>query len=170
MWRGWELYLDDQNRVNLRLINVLPTNLIHVRSIDSISKDDWHHIAFTTDGSGEAKGIRFYKDGEPIEKVSLIDNLYKSILPTKRDKEKGFVVTERPLKIGRSNEGSTGDYGLFNGKMDEFKFYGEELTPFDVKFIYQKTLGENYPIEWPLVKEHLIKKDQRVYHDAIATF
>ena len=162
LWRGWELYLDDQNRVNLRLINVLPTNLIHVRSIDSISKDDWHHIAFTTDGSGEAKGIKFYRDGEPIEKVSLIDNLYKSILPTKRDKEKGFVVTERPLKIGRSNEGSTGDYGLFNGKMDEFKFYGEELTPFDVKFIYQKTLGENYPIEWPLVKEHLIKKDPEI--------
>ena len=35
---GWELYLDDQNRINLRLINVLPTNLIHVRSMDSISR------------------------------------------------------------------------------------------------------------------------------------
>ena len=92
----------------------------------------------------------------------MIDNLYKSILPTKRDKDKGFVVTERPLKIGRSNEGSTGDYGLFNGKMDEFKFYIEELTPYDVKFIHQKTLGENKPIEWPLVKEHLIKKDPKI--------
>ena len=45
LWRGWELYLDDQNRINLRLINVLPTNLIHVRSMDSISRNDWHHIA-----------------------------------------------------------------------------------------------------------------------------
>ena len=95
LWRGWELYLDDQNRINLRLINVLPTNLIHVRSTDSISRHDWHHIAFTTDGSGQAKGIRLFKNGEPIEKVSLINNLYKSILPTKRDREKGFVEKEK---------------------------------------------------------------------------
>ncbi|MEK9516908.1 MAG: hypothetical protein VWZ97_02705, partial [Flavobacteriaceae bacterium] len=36
LWRGWEYYLDDQNKVNLRLINVSPSNLIHVRSVDSL--------------------------------------------------------------------------------------------------------------------------------------
>ena len=163
LWRGWELYLDDQNRINLRLINVLPTNLIHVRSMDSISRNDWHHITFTTDGSGESEGVSLYRNGEQIEKVILINNLYKSILPTKRDKEKGFVDNEKSkLQIGRSNEGSTGDYGLFTGKMDEFKFYNEELTEFEVKNIYQKTLGNDNPIEWQLVKKHLIKKDPKI--------
>ena len=97
---------------------------------------------------------------ENIEKVILINNLYKSILPTKRDKEKGFVDNKKSkLQIGRSNEGSTGDYGLFTGKMDEFRFYNEELTEFEVKTIYQKTLGNDNPIEWQLVKKHLIKKE-----------
>ena len=127
----------DRNRINLRLINVLPTNLIHVRSIDSISRNDWHHITFTTDGSGESEGVSLYRNGEQIEKVILINNLYKSILPTKRDKEKGFVDNEKSkLQIGRSTEGSTGDYGLFTGKMDEFKIYSEELTEFEVNIIW----------------------------------
>ena len=163
LWRGWELYLDDQNRINLRLINILPSNLIHVRSTDSISRHDWHHIAFTTDGSGQAKGIRLFKNGEPIEKVSLINNLYKSILPTKRDREKGFVEKEKAsLSIGRSNEGSTGDYGLYTGKMDEFRFYNNELSKYEVKTIYQKTIGNDKPIEWSLVREHLINKDPKI--------
>ena len=31
-WRGWDIYLDNENYINMRLINVLPTNLIHVKS------------------------------------------------------------------------------------------------------------------------------------------
>lgn len=162
LWRGWEFYLDDENRINLRMINVLPTNLIHVRTKDTISLDQWHHLAFTIDGSGETEGIKFYRDGELLEKENLINNLYKSIIPTTRQKDKGFVDTERPLIIGRSYEGFNGDNGLFSGKLDELRFYGSELTPFEIKSVYSESLGENHPAEWPLVKDHLIRKNERI--------
>ena len=31
-WRGWDFYLDDKNYLNIRLINIAPSNMIHVRS------------------------------------------------------------------------------------------------------------------------------------------
>ena len=37
-WRGWDIYLDNQNFINMRLINVLPTNLIHVKSTEVLKK------------------------------------------------------------------------------------------------------------------------------------
>ena len=38
-WRGWDIYLDNENHINMRLINVLPSNLIHVKSDLIIEKD-----------------------------------------------------------------------------------------------------------------------------------
>ncbi len=104
LWRGWEYYLDDQNRINLRLINVSPSNLIHVRSVDSIPIHQWQSLTLTVDGSGKADGVKMYRNGKTIEKVSVIDNLYKSMLPTRRDREKGFVNSERNLVGWRSYE------------------------------------------------------------------
>ena len=163
LWRGWEYYLDDQNRINLRLINVTPSNLIHVRSVDSIQRNEWQHLSVTVDGGGKAEGVRLYHNGKEIEKVGVIDNLYKTMLPTRRDPEtKGFVSTKRDLVIGRSYEGSTGDYGLFTGQLDELKFFKGVLTPFEIQSINSETLGQEKVIAWPVVKEHLIEKDPKI--------
>ena len=162
LWRGWEYYLDDQNKLNLRLINVSPSNLIHIRSLDSIVLNKWHHLGVTVDGSGKANGVQFYRNGKPMQTEVVIDNLYKTMLPTTRDRKKGFVDTKRKLVIGRSYEGSTGDYGLFSGRMDEFKFFKGELTPYEVQTIYSETLGEEQSIVWPMIKKHLIEKDPKI--------
>jgi hypothetical protein len=58
--------------------------------------------------------------------------------PTRREIEKGFVETKRNMIIGRSYEGSTGDYGLFSGKLDELKFFNGVLTPFEVQSVYSE--------------------------------
>ena len=162
LWRGWEYYLDDQNKLNLRLINVSPSNLIHIRSLDSIVLNKWHHLGVTVDGGGKANGVQFYRNGKPMQTEVVIDNLYKTMLPTTRDRKKGFINTDRKLMIGRSNEGSTGDYGLFSGRMDEFKFFKGELTPFEVQSVYSETLGEEQSIVWPIIKKHLIEKDPKI--------
>lgn len=162
LWRGWEYYLDDQNRVNLRLINVTPSNLIHVRSIDSLQRNEWQHLSVTVDGSGKAEGVRLYNNGKEIEKVGVIDNLYKTMIPTRRDREKGFVTTKRDLVVGRSYEGSTGDYGLFTGQLDELKFFKGVLTPFEIQSIHSETLGKEEAIAWPIVRKHLIEKDPKI--------
>ena len=162
LWRGWECYLDDQNKVNLRLINVAPSNLIHVRSVDSLQLNTWHHLTLTVDGSGKTEGVQFFHNGKEIETEGVIDNLYKTIKPTYRDIEKGFVSAQRNLIIGKSYEGSTGDYGLFTGKLDELKFFNGVLTPFEIQSIYSKNSKQKEEIQWPVVQNHLIEKDPKI--------
>ena len=162
LWRGWECYLDDQNKVNLRLINVAPSNLIHVRSVDSLQLNTWHHLSLTVDGSGKTEGVQFFHNGKEIETEGVIDNLYKTIKPTYRDIEKGFVSAQRNLIIGKSYEGSTGDYGLFTGKLDELKFFNGVLTPFEIQSIYSKNSKQKEEIQWPVVQNHLIEKDPKI--------
>ena len=162
LWRGWECYLDDQNKVNLRLINIAPSNLIHVRSLDSMQLNTWQHLTLTVDGSGKTEGVQFFHNGKEIETEAVVDNLYKTIKPTYRDREKGFVSAQRNLIIGKSYEGSTGDYGLFTGKLDELKFFNGVLTPFEVQSIYSENSKQKEKINWPLVQNHLIEKDPKI--------
>jgi hypothetical protein len=162
LWRGWEYYLDDQNRVNLRLINVAPSNLIHVRSVDSLQLNTWQHLIVSVDGSGKTDGVKFYQNGKEIKTIGVIDNLYKTIKPTKPDFEKGFVERKQNVIIGRSYEGSTGDYGLFSGKLDELKLFKGVLTPFEVQSIHSENTEEKEKIKWPVIQKHLVEKDSKI--------
>ena len=67
--------------MNLRLISSLPGDAIHVKSTDSLKLNNWHHIAFSYDGSGNASGIILFLNGEKINKKVVFENLKKSILP-----------------------------------------------------------------------------------------
>ena len=162
LWRGWECYLDDQNRVNIRLINVTPSNLIHVRTVDSIKTNQWHHLAVTLDGTGKTEGVQLFLNGEKIAQQGIINNLYKTMIPTKRDRKKGFVETDRSLIVGKSYEGSTGDYGLFMGKLDEFKFFKGVLTPFEVRSIYAENTNQKTETPWEEVQQHVIEKNSEI--------
>ncbi|MEC8635845.1 MAG: DUF1553 domain-containing protein, partial [Bacteroidota bacterium] len=162
LWRGWECYLDDKNKVNLRLINIAPSNLIHVRSVDSLQLNAWQHLTLTVDGSGKTDGVQFFHNGKEIETEAVLDNLYKTIKPTYRDREKGFVSAQRNLIIGKSYEGSTGDYGLFTGKLDELKFFNGVLTPFEIQSIYSENSKQKDEIQWPVIQNHLIEKNPKI--------
>ena len=162
LWRGWECYLDDQNRVNIRLINVTPSNLIHVRTVDSIKTNQWQHLAVTLDGTGKTEGVQLFLNGEKIAQQGIINNLYKTMIPTKRDRKKGFVETDRSLIVGKSYEGSTGDYGLFMGKLDEFKFFKGVLTPFEVRSIHAENTNQKTETPWEEVQQHVIEKNSEI--------
>ena len=162
LWRGWECYLDDQNRVNIRLINVTPSNLIHVRTEDSIKTNQWQHLAVSLDGTGKTEGVQLFLNGEKIAQQGIINNLYKTMIPTKRDRKKGFVETDRSLIVGKSYEGSTGDYGLFMGKLDEFKFFKGVLTPFEVRSIHAENTNQKTETPWEEVQQHLIEKNSEI--------
>ncbi|MGB0656663.1 MAG: DUF1553 domain-containing protein, partial [Flavobacteriaceae bacterium] len=85
-----------------------------------------------------------------------------TIKPTYRDRKKGFVSAQRNLIIGKSYEGSTGDYGLFTGKLDELKFFRGVLTPFEIQSIYSENSKQKEDIEWSVVQNHLIEKDPKI--------
>ena len=150
-WRGWDIYLDNQNFINMRLINVLPTNLIHVKSTEVVKKDIWTHVTFSYDGSSSANGIIIYIDGKKSNLEIKVNNLYKSIhpVPVGKKSESGFPLNirkkdKRPLRVGRSGMYHSGDKGLFSGTVDDIFLFSKDLTSLESYSIYN-----SYNIYYP---------------------
>ena len=129
--------------------------------MDSLQLNAWQHLTLTVDGSGKTEGVQFFHNGKEIETEAVVDNLYKTIKPTYRDREKGFVSAQRNLIIGKSYEGSTGDYGLFTGKLDELKFFNGVLN-FKIQSIYSENSKQKDEIQWPVIQNHLIEKNPKI--------
>lgn len=124
-WRGWDFYLEDDNRLSLRLINSLPHNLIHLRSQDSIRLNSWTHVAFSYDGSGQASGVKLFIDGHQIQADVLYDRLYKNIRTIGSG---AHQETNRPLRVSKSYRSFTGDNGIFRGSIDEIRLYNRVIS------------------------------------------
>ena len=153
-WRGWDFYLDDQNHLNLRLVNMSPGNMVHVRSKDSIKVNEWTHLSFSYNGNGKANGVHLFKNGTPFLVETKINNLSKSIKPVSAS---GINLEERAVLIGKTYEGSTGDNGLFIGTMDDLKIYDKALSALEALFIFNQYKKENSLPNESLLKEHWIQ-------------
>ena len=132
-----------------------PGNMIHIRSKDSLPINQWTQLAFTYEGTGEAEGVKLYQNGAPLIFEILIDKLSKSIKPVSAS---GLKLEKRPILIGKTYEGSTGDNGLFMGKMDEIKIYGRPLTGLEVKQLFSQYSEQESQIDQTLIQNHWIKK------------
>ena len=152
-WRGWDLFLDDNNYINFRLISSLPENVIHVKSPDSLKINKWDHLAFTYDGSGEASGVKLFLNGNQIDQIVKTDNLYKSIKPVSSS---GIREERRSVKVGESYDGSSGDNRIFKGKMDELFIFNKSLSSFEIKTLFNKYDIDKKLISNELKREHLV--------------
>jgi hypothetical protein len=146
LWRGWDFFLDSLNHLNARLVSSLPHNYIHVRSKDSIRKHKWHHVAFSYNGSGKAKGLEIFIDGKKESVDVPYDRLYKSI---KTIKDKEHTLYTRSIKVAQNYSFSTGENGLFQGKIDDIRLYGRAITPLEVQYIYNQDIGSPKEINEP---------------------
>ena len=140
-WSGWDLYLDSLNHLNARLIHSLPHNYIHVRSKDSIKKDEWQHLAFTYDGSGKSKGLQLFIAGKKVATTVPYDRLYKSI---KTLRSAIHNIEARPVKVAKSYRSFTGENGIFKGALDDIRIYSRTLAPLEIA-----KLAEEYNAEAP---------------------
>ena len=152
-WRGWDMFLDDNNYINFRLISSLPENVIHVKSPDSLKINKWDHLAFTYDGSGEASGVKLFLNGNQIDQIVKTDNLYKSIKPVSSS---GIRKERRSVKVGESYDGSSGDNRIFKGKMDELFIFNKSLSSFEIKTLFNKYDIDKKLISNELKREHLV--------------
>lgn len=153
-WRGWDFYLEDDNRISFRLISSLPHNLIHVRSVDSIMLNTWTHVAFTYDGSGRAHGAKIYIDGKQVDVDVIYDRLYKNIRTISSGANKEI---HRALRISKSYRSFTGDNGIFKGKIDEMRLYNRSISSLEVAFL----AGFNAPGE-AHHRDHFINRDREI--------
>ena len=135
-WRGWDFYLDENNRLNVRLIHSLPHNYIHLQSAKQITLNEWTHVGFSYDGLADADGIRIYINGTKQPGVVQYNKLYKSIHPVASGHHK---KTDRALNIGQSGRAFSGEYGIFLGQMDDLYLFNRELTNIEFRLLFDST-------------------------------
>ncbi|WP_241684985.1 DUF1553 domain-containing protein [Cyclobacterium xiamenense] len=137
-WRGYELYLDSLNRINVQLIHALPHNAIHVSSDQRLPTNEWTHVAFTYDGSGKASGLRVFINGQQSKGQVEKDNLYKSILPVNTS----YTVVDKALRLARSYRVFSGDDGIYTGSLADLKIYKRALTDWEVAGLFSEEAGK----------------------------
>ncbi len=137
-WRGWELYLDSANHPSVKLINSLPHNLIHIKSQETIPVGEWTQLAFTYDGTADASGLKIYVNNKEVKTKNLFNKLYKTIRTVNFGNHK---AVNRPIRIARSYRGHTGEFGIYNGAVDEVRVFNKTLSGAEIDQLYQTTIG-----------------------------
>ena len=137
-WRGWDLFLDNENRPSIRLIGFWPHNYLQVTGGVSIPAGDWRHVLFTYDGSGRADGTHLYVDGKKVKSFTNYDNLYRTLVHSWEEQE-GWK--QKPAMVGRSGRFYTGDNGVFSGSIDQVNLFNRYLTAREVAALYHHESG-----------------------------
>ena len=155
-WRGWDFYLEEDNTLSARLINALPHNLIHIRSEKEVPLNQWTHVAFTYDGSGQAMGMRLFINGAQVVADVLYDRLYQNIRPIGSGAQEEI---DRPLRISKSYRSFTGDNGIFRGSIDHLFIYDRAISRAEIAVIFGHTVGE---LDNTLKLDHAIRQDKKI--------
>jgi len=139
-WRGWDLFLDQENRPTIRLSSFLPHNYIQITAGRAIPKNEWHHVFFTYDGSAKARGLQLYVNGKTAHAEVNYDNLYRSII----NKWKAVEGWQQwPVMVGRSGRYFNGDSGAFTGSVDEIKLFNRYLSPLEVAVLFEAEINSS---------------------------
>lgn len=123
--RGYDISLF-KNKVSLRIAHGWPFNAIQAKTLESLSVQEWSHIAVTYDGSSKAEGIGIYINGEPWDVRIEQDNLFKSI---RVDRENGTYKGQDFLIGERSSFEDIQYEGL---KLDDIKVFDRQLSETEV--------------------------------------
>ncbi len=160
--RGWDLALDSNNHLRVRLIHRLPDEIISVVSNIPVTENTWHQVGFTYDGSKSANGIVLFLNGNKIENQIQYDQLRRSIIPISGETMKPDTI---PLVVGKSNRLWMDDLGMFQGSIDEISIYDRQLSQWDM---VQLAFSDHIPTEelmhdhWFLYDISFNKKRKRI--------
>jgi hypothetical protein len=127
---GYGIYLDQDSKLRMQIVFSRGRNiLIDVKTKAKIPFSDWTNVYGTYNGSGKASGISLYINGEKREIEIVRDSLAgRSILV-------GTQLTVGHWMIRALNNRGLGG---FNGSIDDIALYHKELSPLEVKYLYDK--------------------------------
>lgn len=124
-FRGWDLHQEGR-KYNVHIVHAWPENTIRVSTKEDVVKEKvYQHVFVTYDGSGKAKGVRMYIDGEEV--AVKIDN----------DTLKDTIRTTTPLRVGQRSK----DHVFERGRVQDLRIYDRRLSSKEVK-----TLAKAVPI------------------------
>ena len=101
---------------------------LNVRTSHVLRGNKWAHFVVTYDGSGHARGVNIFMNGEPLELDIIKDQLQSN------------PAVRAPLMIGRRAlaEGFRANpQGLFRARLDELMLFNRTLSAREVKTLWQ---------------------------------
>jgi len=151
-FKGYQVSIEE-NKWDIRLAHTFPYNAIHLVSTDSVERNSWQHIMLTYDGSGQAKGVDFYLDGEKQTLYTEQDNLYKDIVFLREN-------VDTYLKVGARWRSK----GLRGGAVDEIVVYPRKLTKSEVRYWASKTA---FPFDNTMNEPGAVELETHFTHEPI---
>ena len=113
---GYEVALDYKGKNGCAIIARLrdggASPGIEVKSREGVPVEDWSHVAVSYDGSGQAKGIQVYIDGQNIRTDVVNDKLAADF------------ANKGELQIGNKDWGTP-----FKGSLSDLRIYNRRLYP-----------------------------------------
>lgn len=109
--RGFDLTLR-KGKAIVNLVHRWNQSAIRVVTRESIPSGQWQHLFVTYDGSGQAGGVRVFRNGKILSTDVVHDHLNETI----RNGE--------PLRLGRRQASAS-----LSGLLDEVRIYDRELKP-----------------------------------------
>lgn len=128
--KGWEFHVGSTengapgNSLTFSLNNDFPAFAIQVNANVNVLDGQWHHVAFTYDGSSRAVGVRIYVDGALATTTAPLDSLVADIASN---------GTAR-FNIGSRSQGAACN---FNGGIDEVALFNHALTQVEITTMRQ---------------------------------
>ncbi|HTP41315.1 MAG TPA: LamG-like jellyroll fold domain-containing protein, partial [Nitrospiria bacterium] len=127
---GYEFYVDSSGVLHASLVNTWPSNAADVQGSIVVTDGLWHHVAFTSDGSGSAAGLKLYVDGVLDPSITTVKNTLSA-----------SILNNLDLHLGSRNAQAN----FFNGIIDEAAVYDTALDASTILSQYNQTLG-TYPL------------------------
>lgn len=128
-YQGWELhtgttsYGGDSRSVTVWLAHDYPSSAIQVNATLPVLDNQWHHVAFTYDGSSSAAGVKIYIDGVEAAATASLDSLGDNIANGDGSE----------LNIGTRMNGA---HHGFTGAIDEVALFDHALTPAEMETVF----------------------------------
>ncbi len=112
---GFEV-LWQKGRLTVNLVEQWGVSFLTRSTRTAVPSSEWHHVAITYDGSGDAEGLRIYLDGTDHESTFSGTQIHN------------LIRTTAPLKIGRREPGP-GHYGM----LDEIRIFQRVLNAKEIR-------------------------------------
>lgn len=139
-FQGWELHVGtdvngaNNQSVTVWLIHDYPADAIQVNAAVPVLDNQWHHVAFTYDGSATAAGVTIYVDGVAVPGSAGLDSLGDNIANG----------VQSQLNIGTRMSGAAHN---FTGSIDEVAIFNSTLSAADMASVFStgvEALGHPY--------------------------
>ncbi len=125
---GYDLFLQPNGMIGFRMVGERRLGNMEVVTRAKIPKREWKHIMLTYDGSGKARGVSIFINGQPQNLRINVDTLHRSSILNGND----FLVGNWNHRARKSQE----RWGFAGGSIDQPMIFNRRLSALEIKSIY----------------------------------